>query len=188
MSQTILSQTPQQLSAGDTAYWLVSVPDYLASNGWTLKYKIINATSQYDLISTASGADHLINTSAATTSAYAAGAYSIVAYVTHADSRRFTLETGNFTINANLAAAVAGIDTRTAAQKCLDALDAALATYGNKAYTQEYEIAGRRMKFTSLSDFMSARSRLQAEVAREYAAKAGNKGIPFGQKVLVEFR
>lgn len=188
MSTNILSQTPSSISAGDTAYWLVTIGDYPATDGWTLKYKLINSTNQYDLISSASGANHLINTAAATTASYAAGAYSIVAYVTHADGRRFTLETGSFTINPNLAAAVAGIDTRSSAQKCLDALNTALENYGNKAYTQEYEIAGRRMKFTSLSDFMKARSALQAEVNREKAAKAGINGVPFGQKVLTEFR
>ena len=187
MSQPILSQTPSTISAGDSASWLVSVPDYLATAGWTLKYKLINASNQYDIISTPSGADHQLNITAATSATYVAGSYSIAGYVTNG-LLRHTLESGSIIIAPNLAGATAGLDIRSPAQKCLDALDVALATYGNKAYTQEYEIAGRRMKFTSLSDFMAARSKLQAEVAREAAAKKGIKGIPFGPKVLVEFR
>jgi hypothetical protein len=184
---SILNQTPKNISAGDSAQWLVSIADYPASDGWTLKYKLINSTNQYDIVSIASDADHLINLLAATTNAYVAGQYELVAFVTKA-LERITLETGAFVIAPNLAGASTGIDSRSAAQKCLDALDTALATYGNKAYTQEYEIAGRRMKFTNLSDFMSARSKLQAEVARESARKSGINGIPFGPKVLVEFR
>lgn len=187
MSQTILSQTPKSISAGDSAQWLVSIPNYLATDGWTLKYKFINATNQYDLVSAASGDDHQINTAASTTANYSAGNYSCVAFVTKG-AMRFTLESGDIIIAPNLAGASAGIDSRSAAKKCLDALDAALAEYGNKAYTQEYEIAGRRMKFVSLSEFMAARSKLQAEVAREAGAKRGINGIPFGPKVLVEYR
>ena len=187
MSQTILSQTPSQISAGDSAAWLVSIADYLAIAGWTLKYKLINATNQYDIVSTPSGADHQVTVSAATSGAYVAGSYNMVAYVTNG-ALRHTLQSALLIISPNLAGATVGIDTRTSAFKCLEALDAALANYGNKAYTQEYEIAGRRMKFTSLSEFLIARSKLQAEVAREAAAKKGHKGILLGPKVLVEFR
>lgn len=187
MSNTILSQTPSNLSAGDSATWLVTIADYSALDGWALKYKLINSANTYDINSAAVGSDHSINITAATSAAYVAGDYDVVAYVQNGAQRK-TLESGKFKILPNLAGATAGIDTRSAAQKCLDALDAALATYGNKAYMQEYEIAGRRMKFTSLADFIKARNQLKAEVAREAAKQAGIKGIPFGQKILVEYR
>lgn len=187
MSLSIISQTPTKLSAGDSAAWLVTIADYLASDGWTLKYKLTNAANAYEIVSTASGADHQINLTASTSAAYAAGSYDITAFVVNGTQRN-TLESAKFTIAPNIAGASSGIDTRTAAQKCLEALDTALAAYGNRAYTQEYEIAGRRMKFTSLSDFIKARSALQAEVAREAAQMSGKKGIPFGPKVLVEYR
>lgn len=187
-SMSIISQTPQRISAGDTAQWLVTAPDFPASAGWTLKYTFINALASINVTSSASGDDHQFNISAATTAAWASAVYSVVAYVTNVGGQRFSLETGNITIEPNLAGAASGLDIRSAAQKCLDALDAALSTYGNKAYTQEYEIAGRRMKFTSLSDFMKARSLLQSEVRREQAALKGQKGMLFGPKVLVEYR
>ena len=185
---SIFSQTPTSLRAGDTAQWLVSVPTYPATSGWTLKYKLINATNQYDILSSASGADHQINLAAATTAAYAAGNYQIVAYVTNIANQRFTLEQGAMIIAPNIAAANAGIDTRTPAQKCLDAMNAALESYGSKAYTQEYEIAGRRIKYTSMADFLKARNQIMAEIQREQAALQGRRGMPFGPKVLVEYR
>jgi hypothetical protein len=185
---SIISQTPNTLRAGDTAQWLVSVPDYTASAGWTLKYKLINASNQYDIVSAASGDEHQINVAAATTAAYVAGDYQLVAYVTNVATQRFTLEEGAIKIQPNVAAAVAGMDTRTSAQKCLDAMNLALESYGNKAYTQEYEIAGRRIKYASMADFLKARSQITAEVQRELSANAGRNGIPFGPKVLTEYR
>lgn len=187
MSQINLSQTPSQINAGDSASWLVYIVDYLASAGWTLKYNLINAANQYDIVSAPVGENHQVAITAATSATYVAGSYTIVAYVTNGLVRH-TLQSDLLVILPNLAGATVGIDTRTSAVKCLEALDNALANYGNKAYTQEYEIAGRRMKFTSLSDFLIARSKLQAEVAREAAAKKGHKGILFGPKVLVEYR
>ena len=52
----------------------------------------------------------------------------------------------------------------------------------------EYEIAGRRIKYSSMSDFLKARNQIMAEVQREQAALQGRRGIPFGPKVLSEFR
>jgi hypothetical protein len=185
---SIISQTPNSLRAGDTAQWLVSVPDYPASAGWTLKYKLINTSNQYNIVSVASGGEHQINEAAATTAAYVAGDYQFAAYVTNVSNQRFTIGEGAITILPNIAIASSGMDTRTPAKKCLDAMNAAFEAYGSKAYTQEYEIAGRRIKYTSMADFLKARSQVAAEVQRELSANAGRAGIPFGPKVLTEYR
>lgn len=184
---SIFSQTPSSLRAGDTAQWLVSVSDYPAS-AWTLKYKLINVSNSYEIVTTPSGDQHQVNVAAATTSAYAAGTYQLVAYVVNGAGQRFTLEHGSIIVAPNVAASSSGMDTRTPAQKCLDAMNLSLESYGSKAYTQEYEIAGRRIKYTSMTDFMKARSQIMAEVQREQAAGAGRRGIPFGPKVLTEFK
>ena len=64
---------PATLIAGDTARWIKSLPEYLASAGWALTYTLINATNKITFSAAASGDDHLVNVAAATTGSWAAG-------------------------------------------------------------------------------------------------------------------
>jgi hypothetical protein len=68
---------------GDTLAFTVTVPGYPASEGWTLKYRLIPRASgsAIGFGSTASGAEHVVNVPAATTAAWAAGEYNWAAYV-----------------------------------------------------------------------------------------------------------
>ena len=182
----VSTTTPKTITAGDTLLWQISLSDYLASASWVLNYRLINAAGKVDIVGTASGDDHRISVTAATSATYAAGDYDYQAFVTKG-AERYTVETGRIKILPNLAAAASTFDNRTAARKCLDALDIALAAYGNKAYTQEYEVAGRRMKFNSPGDFLAFRNKVMAEVAREEAAAAIQRGESPRNKTYVRF-
>jgi hypothetical protein len=187
MTQTVPTSVPESVTAGDTIQWTITLADYLASDGWVLKYRLINAAGKIDITSTADGDNHAIDVSAVNSSAWAAGTYDYQAYVDGVSSQRKTIATGKIIVLPNLAAEASGYDNRTAARKLLDQLDADLAAYGNKAYTQEYEIAGRRMKFISPGDFIAFRNKIQAEVAREEAAARIARGEDGGRKVYVRF-
>jgi len=187
MAQTIPTSIPSRITAGDTVQWKISLADYPASAGWVLHYRLINSAGKVDINASADGDAHLVNVMAATSSGWAAGDYDYQAYVDGVDTQRFTVDKGKIRIDPNLAAQSGGFDTRSSARKCLDALDAALEVYGSKAYTQEYEIRGRRMRFNSPGDFLTFRSKIQAEVAREEAAERLAQGKNPRNKVLVRF-
>jgi hypothetical protein len=187
MAQTVPTSIPASFSAGDSVQWLISLSDYLASDGWQLHYTLNKLGTSITIDSSASGDDHLIDISASTSAAYTDGEYQYVAWVDGVTSQRKTIASGNIKILPNLAAKTSGYDSRTAAKKCLDDLDAALASYGNKAYTQEYSIADRRMKFTTQADFMAFRAKVKAEVVREQAIENVKLGKPSGTKVLVRY-
>ena len=187
MANTIPSSVPAQLTAGDTVQWRISLADYPASAGWVLRYRLINAAGKIDIAASADGDDHLVDVSAVTSAGWAAGYYDYQAYVDGVDSQRKTLANGRIRIAPNLAGQSGSFDNRTDARKCLDALNSALATYGAKAYTKEYEIHGRRMSFNTPSEFLAFRSKLQAEVSREEAANAVANGQAPRNKVYVRF-
>lgn len=187
MTQTVQTSVPESVTAGDTIQWTITLPDYLASDGWVLKYRLINVAGKIDITSTPDGDDHAIEVTALTSATWAAGSYDYQAYVDGVSSQRKTIETGRIIIKPNLANEANGYDNRTASRKLLDQLDADMAAYGNKAYTQEYEISGRRMKFLNPGEFLAFRNKVRSEVAREEAAERIARGEDAGRKVLVRF-
>jgi hypothetical protein len=187
MAMTIPTSIPSQVTAGDTVQWQIALADYPASAGWILKYRFINAAGKIDIVSAPSGDDHLVTVSASSSAGWAAGDYDYQAYVEGVADQRRTISTGRIKVLPNLAGAATSFDNRSDARKCLDQLNKAFADYGSKAYTKEYEIAGRRMAFTSPGDFLSFRSKVQQEVNREEDAARIARGESPRTKVLVRF-
>ena len=188
MTASVATTEPATIRAGDTIAWRREdlATDYPASAGWSLAYRLVNASGHYDITASASGDAFSVSVPASTSATYAAGTYAWVATVTKA-SERYTVDSGTVEVLANLAA-LSTSDQRSPARKALDDADAALAAYGSKAYLQEIEIAGRRQKFATPGEFMAFRSRLQAEVAREVNAERLANGLPGKNKLLVRFR
>ena len=179
------STEPSRVTAGDTVTWLKSLSDYPATAGWVLTYTLINSATKITITATASGADHLVSVSAATSAAYTAATYTWHAAVA-LGSERYTVGTGSIVIAPNLAAA-STYDTRSTAKRALEAVNLALESYGAKAYLQSYEIAGRKQAFSSPGDFMAFRSRLMAEVAREDNAARLAAGLSAKNQLFVRF-
>lgn len=181
----IPTSEPAALQAGDTLRWQRDLPDYPANQGWVLSYRLVNAAGKIDLITTAVGALHEVNVPASISAMFASGDYTWVATVTKG-AERYTIGQGQTRVLPDLAAA-ASADTRSPARRALDDINAALATYGAKAYLQEIQIGDRRQKFHTPADFLAFRSRLTAEVAREDAALRVAQGLSPRNKLLVRF-
>lgn len=186
MTTYAINNLPSSLTAGDSAVWEFSLSEYSAADGWSLKFRLVNATNQYGINTVGSGINHTATITTTDSAAWVAGNYDLVGYV-EKTSQRATLFTAPFKLSPNLAGASAGIDLRSPAKKALDAIDAAMVTYGNKAYTHEYEIAGRRMRFQTPSEFMQMRTTLQNEVAREQANDRAKNGSGLFGKLYVGF-
>lgn len=182
---TAATTEPSRVTAGDTITWTKSLPLYPADAGWVLTYTLINAAGKITIAASASGADHLVAVSAATSAAYAAGVYQWQAHVAKA-ADRFTIGSGSITVAPNLAAATTH-DARSSARKALDAVNAIFEAYGAKSYLQSFEIAGRKQQFHSPGDFLAFRSRLMAEVAREDNAARLAAGLAPSNQVRVRF-
>lgn len=173
---------PASLTAGDTAKWLITLPDYPATDGWQLSYRLANASAAITFTASASGADHLVAVPAATTAAWAPGSYTWRSQVS-LSGEVFTVSGGTLQI---LPAFTAALDARSHARKALAAVEAYLENPQNLSAAQ-YEIAGRRLQRMGIPDLLALRSRYQAEVAREDAADRVARGLPDPRRVLVRF-
>jgi hypothetical protein len=173
------------LTAGDTLDFTTAVPDYLASAGWTLKYRLAPRVSgaAIDITSAADGDDHRVTATAATTAAWAAGFYGWSAYVEKA-AERYTVDTGELQIRAASATIAAGTDNRSHVRKMLDAVRALLE---GKTDVVEYTINGRSMKKMSMAELRVLENQYSNAVASEDAAANLANGIRPGGKLYVRF-
>lgn len=182
----IPNSEPAFIQAGDSFAWTRDFTEYPAPT-WVLKYRLINASGKIDITAAASGTTHAVTVAAATSAAYAPGDYDWVAFV-ESGADRYTIGKGRVTVRPDLAAKTAGFDARSTAKKALDDTRAALATWiASNGQVNEYEIAGRRMRYASSEDIVARISLLEREVAREDAADKLAAGIAPARRLLVRF-
>jgi hypothetical protein len=120
---------------------------------------------------------------AATTTAYAAGAYDWQAQVS-SGSEKHTIENGALVVLPDWfsGSAATAYDDRSSAAKIVEAIDALLV--GRATIDQsEYEIAtgngsSRRLKFCSKAELLQIRSYYAAILANEEARERAEAGLP----------
>lgn len=164
---------PTTFRAGDSASWSESLPDYPASAGWSLKYRLIwPSGTGINLTAAPAGDDYAVNLTSADTAGWTAGKATLVSWVEKVTDR-VTLEQKAVTILPDLTLAVTH-DGRSANKQALDAAESALAEYlkGGQATVAEYEVAGRRMKFRDADQIIALINHYKPLVARENAALA----------------
>lgn len=174
------------LIVGDTLDYTTSVPDYLASDGYALTYRLIPRTSGSAITITtiASGDDFRAYVAPAVTATWTAGEYSWAAYVTKAGDR-WTVDEGTCTIKVD-PATVAAYDGRSEAQIALEAAIAALANYtATGGRVRRYAIAGREMEYANAADLLKEVNYWQSVVNREQAAEAVRKGQADPRRVYI---
>lgn len=183
MAADIPTTEPASLRAGDTWKWLRTLDDYPASAPWTLKYRFKNAAGGFEIVASASGNDHAVSVTAATTAAYAAGSYTWTAWVEGGSSEKYSVGEGTLDVLPDYRAGVAtvALEDRSHAAKMLAAIEAWLEA--RDPAVAEYEIAGRRMKYIPAGELVKLRNRYQAEVANERAAAELAAGLGTGRKI-----
>lgn len=175
------------LTAGDTLDFTTSVPDYLASAGWTLKYRLAprGSGSAIDIVAAASGDDYVVQVAASTTGSWAAGFYAWAAYV-EKSGERYTVGDGELQIRVASSTLAAGTDKRSHARKVLDAINAVIEGRASKDQ-QEYTIGSRSLKRTPIEDLLVLRDKYRQEVANEAAAESVAAGLGNPRRAGVRF-
>lgn len=167
-----------ELIAGDTLNFATTLADYPATDSWVLKYRLVPRTSTNTAISltaAAEGTDHRITASAATTAAWAADNYTWTSWV-EKGSEKYSVESGQLTIQADPRTAAAGYDGRSVAERAYDQARAALAAW--TPTTRRYRINDREMEFSAKGDIVGVVSYWQTEVAKERRAATLARGLP----------
>lgn len=183
MAAPISTTEPTTLIAGDTAKWLKSHPDYLASAGWVLAYTLINATGKITFTASANGDDYLVNVAAATTGAWPAGSYSWRSTVSLA-GEVYTLDTGTIVVQPAFGAAT--LDDRSFARIALANIEAYLLNPANLSAAQ-YKIADRELQRIPRGDLLKERDKFRREVIQEDTAANIARGLPDKRRVMVRF-
>jgi hypothetical protein len=193
----------QELIAGDTLDMsdanpandnAIEVPDYPASDGWTLKYRLVpefTTPVQAPIVLTATtaadGKRYNVQAAPAVTVLWKPGFYTWARWVEKpANTARQTLDEGfgRIRILPDPATATQPYDARSHPQKMLDSIETALEGFGANPHIKSYTIGTgtsmRTVTKTDVPDLLVLRDRYKAEVANAEAAKdiAGGKQSP----------
>jgi hypothetical protein len=181
------------LTAGDSLRLSIPSRGRTVADGWALTLLLVpSAAAGVRISASTSAADpddpaaHLLTVAAATTAAWAPGAYTWALQASRGAERE-TMATGQITVRPDPAAAgTAAMDLRSTSRQALDALNAYLLDASNLK-AASYSIAGRSLARHAMADLLALRSRLQAEVAREDAAATVAAGGFDRRRIFVRF-
>lgn len=179
---------PLRLRAGDTWAWRrEDLSDYPAPT-WTLKYRFKHQTlAGFEIVATASGANHAVSVLASTTTAYAAGSYAWFSWV-ESGVEKYSIDQGTTQVLADprSGTAAATLDQRSDARIIYDDLMAAYKVYtASNGRIQAYTIGSRSMTFHSSADLLTQLNFWKARVANETVAERLRNGLGTGNKIYV---
>lgn len=181
---------PSSLVAGDSLNFLTSVPDYPATDAWVLTYRLVPRTASNTVVvfsAAAEGADYRVQVSRAVTAVWAADSYTWASYV-QKGNERVTLESGQIVVTPDPASAVAGYDGRSQAQKAVDDLEAALASFNaSNGKVRRYRIADREMEFNTAADILMRLRFWQDKLEQEKLCAHLDGGGKPRNRILVRF-
>lgn len=182
---------PDTVVAGDTLDFIVSVPDYPPSAGWTLKYRLtarFAAPTQapITLTASASGSDYQVQAGPATTAAWLPGAYTWARWVEKSGARQTLSESGQLEVKADPALTTQGFDSRSHARTVLEAIEAVIEGRASKDQ-EEYTIGSRHLRHTPIAELLVLRDRYKAEVSNEEAAARIASGLSNPRNFGVRF-
>lgn len=173
---------PASIVAGDTIEWRTEAPDHPATDGWVATFTAVNAAQRYTATASADDAAHLFVLAASATALYTPGQYQWRISAARAGVVN-TIASGRVTIEPSFASAV---DARSSARRMLDAVEAVIEGRASSDIA-EYQIAGRSLRHTPLTDLLALRDRLRIDVAREESALRVSNGLSPAGRISVRF-
>ena len=168
---------PTTLRAGDSVDWTVDQPEYSASDGWALKYRLLFASgAAVDITTTGVGSTYSAALTAAATGAFTVGQATLVKWV-EKGAQRITLSQSPVTILQNLATATT-LDGRSANVIALANARAVLqkAMASGTFTVVTGTVDGRAVTFRSVKEITDLIHFYEREVSRENA----NNAVLFG--------
>ena len=166
---------PVALRAGDSWTWRRVFDGYPPVDGWALQYILNSPTVRFAFPADTITADDDgftfdVALTSVQTSPVAPGRYDLYAVLTNtADELQQTFQLQAVQVDANLATGASPVDTRSLVKKTLDTLEAAI--LGDASPTvQEYEIHGRKVRYTDRIQLKQLRDEYKAEYRQEQIA------------------
>ena len=179
-----------EIIAGDTLEFDTTIADYPATDGWTLKFRLVPRTAGsgavVDITATTAtnGTDYTVEVAPAVTATYTAAEYTWFSWVEKSGARQ-QVEDGLVTIKPDPSTATAN-DGRSHARIALDNIEAVLqgrATKDQEEYTISTGSGQRSLKRTPLDELKAFRTYYRAEVRAEEDAERVANGLPARNKL-----
>jgi hypothetical protein len=185
MATTILTDIPDQITAGDSIAWKKSFSSYSAADAWVLSYALAKTGNHIIFTGSALGADHLIEVAAATTADWEPGEYGFDAYVTKS-AERYQVDSGLVLIRPDLAEQTTGF---AALPYCFTVRDAIIAVFEMRATESQSSIAvgGRQISEMSHLEIQDALSRATQACNLWKRRNRRDRGRATGTRIKVAF-
>ena len=178
-----------EIIVGDTLDFETAVPDYPATGGWTLKFRLVprvtGAAIAITCATAADGVSYRAQVAPATTATWTAGEYTWNSWVEKTGAR-VTVEDGQVTLLPDPAVTTAPFDNRSHPRKVLAAIEAVIEGRATQDQ-QEYTIGDRSLKRMPIADLLKFRAQYAAFVRAEDAADKLNNGESPKNRLLVRF-
>jgi hypothetical protein len=174
---TSLTALPESFAAGTTVEYTRTIPEHLASDGWTLAV-VLSGRDRIAVNGTPSGGAFIVTLVASETTKLRAGIYTWAERATKAGVV-FPAGDGSVTVTPDVMAASVG-DLQSADEKELELVNAAIEKI--LGGPQAFSIAGRQVEYPQLEPLQRRKAVLQARIARK---KSGGR---LGRTHLVTFR
>src|SRR5574341_1665495 len=176
-----------QIYVGDTLNFTTYVREYLPSDGWTLKFRLLprSAGAAIAITTSQDATDtslHRTQVTAATTAAWTSGEYSWHSYV-EKGAESYSVASGQITLRPNPRTA-STLDNRSVAKTALDNVRAVLSGKASSGVLS-YSINGRALQNYSIEELLKLENKLVADVKREDLAEAMAAGQPSRRRVMV---
>lgn len=182
---------PTIIYAGDKIEWTESLSDYLPSEGWTLKYVLINSAARQTFASTDDNDSHKISLTSDDTSDWAPGSYTLQSYVEHTDGTIEVIRRLTVTVKQNLITATT-YDFRTHAQKTLEAINSAIEGRASQnVLSLQISTPGgssKALQYLSMDELIKAKNFYQSLVDSELQQEKIEAGLDPGNKILISFK
>lgn len=182
MTEQTTSPVPATFSAGETLNFVLSVPSYPPSQGYSLTYYFRGA-SQHNINGVTSGDSYSVTIPANTITG--TGLYLYEAYAIKGGERR-KVDAGRVTITPDLAAVNTAVDARSKAEIILEKIDSMLAGTAD-LQTQMYTIGNRQLSRFSFSELVTARETYAKLVAQQKATERMSRTGEFFKTIKLRF-
>lgn len=173
---------PSQITQGETVQFIRHLPDYPATDGWSLLYAMRGNGQDIEFTSVASDDDHSVTVDAAVTALWLPADYELQGFVVNTDGTKTQFYLAPVTVLPNLATAAPDLDVRTHAQKMLSSIEAELEQLAQSSILSS-TVEGTTIMRERRTELLMLRQKYTQERRGEVAAARAKAGLPTGRKI-----
>ena len=182
----VSTREPLTIVQGDTLAFTKTLPDYKATDGWSLLYIAVGGNNlTFQFTSTADGSNHSINVNPDVTDLWLPGEYQVEGYaINQTLNERHRIFYDGITVAADLDSTT---DVRTHAQRMIANCEAQLEALAGTVI-EESDVEGTKILRRKITEFTDLRDRYLLERQAEVAKERMRNGRSTGRRLLVRFR